>query len=57
MAEDETAALATLARLPHQVLEPRITAHGGRLFKTMGDGFLAEFPSAVEASPGGRIWT
>ena len=49
MAEDEAAALAALDGLRRGVLEPRIAAHGGRLFKAMGDGFLAEFPSAVEA--------
>jgi adenylate cyclase len=49
MAEDEAAALAALDRLRRAVLEPALAAHGGRLFKAMGDGFLAEFPSAVEA--------
>ncbi len=49
MAEDEVAALAAIARLRREVLEPRIAAHEGRLFKAMGDGFLAEFRSAVEA--------
>jgi class 3 adenylate cyclase len=28
---------------------PAITEHGGRIVKNTGDGFLAEFPSAVEA--------
>jgi adenylate cyclase len=49
MAEDEAGALARLGQLRHEVLEPRIGACGGRLFKTMGDGFLAEFSSTVEA--------
>ena len=49
MAEDEAAALAALDRLRRAVLEPALAAHGGRLFKAMGDGFLAEFASAVEA--------
>ncbi len=49
MAEDEAAALAALDRLRRAVLEPALAAHGGRLFKEMGDGFLAKFPSAVEA--------
>jgi len=33
----------------HNVFEPRIAAHGGRLVKTMGDGLLVEFHSVVEA--------
>jgi class 3 adenylate cyclase len=49
MAEDEATALAAIARLRRDVLEPAFAAHGGRLFKAMGKGPLAEFPSAVEA--------
>jgi adenylate cyclase len=30
-------------------VEPAIAEHGGRIVKNTGDGFLAEFPSAVEA--------
>ena len=30
-------------------VEPAIAEHGGRIVKHTGDGFLAEFPSAVEA--------
>ncbi|WOS65533.1 adenylate/guanylate cyclase domain-containing protein [Sinorhizobium fredii] len=33
----------------HELFEPRIAAHGGRLIKTMGDGLLIEFHSVVEA--------
>ena len=29
--------------------QPAIAEHGGRIVKNTGDGFLAEFPSAVEA--------
>ena len=45
----EGRALAGVRALRRQVLEPAFAAHGGRLFKAMGDGFFAEFPSAVEA--------
>lgn len=49
MAEDEAATLAMVLSLRRQVIEPRIAAHGGRVFATMGDGVVAEFRSAVEA--------
>ena len=32
-----------------EVVEPALSAHQGRLVKTTGDGFLAEFASPVEA--------
>ena len=32
-----------------EVFEPRITEHGGRLVKTMGDGLLVEFHSVIHA--------
>jgi adenylate cyclase len=45
---DEDAALQL--RKEHQVLvRPLFAAHGGREVKTLGDGFLVEFPSAVES--------
>jgi TolB-like protein len=31
------------------IVNPAIAEHGGRIVKNTGDGFLAEFPSAVEA--------
>jgi adenylate cyclase len=49
VAADEAAALAQLGSLRRDVIEPSIRAHEGRLFKTMGDGFLAEFASPVRA--------
>jgi len=46
---NEADALARLSVLRHDVIEPNIAKHSGRLFKVMGDGFLAEFASAVQA--------
>lgn len=46
---DESGTLARLRALRREVIEPNITTHAGRLFKTMGDGFLVEFASAVQA--------
>lgn len=45
---DEEEALGL--RKEHQsLLRPLFAAHGGREVKTLGDGFLVEFPSAVES--------
>jgi adenylate cyclase len=42
--------VALLLRKEHQALvRPLFALHGGREVKTMGDGFLVEFPSAVES--------
>lgn len=47
---DETDALQRLSALRREVIEPNIAKHSGRLFKIMGDGFLVEFASAVQAA-------
>ncbi|QRM27519.1 adenylate/guanylate cyclase domain-containing protein [Microvirga sp. VF16] len=49
MSKDEEGTLARLRELRRQIIEPRIRAHHGRLVKTIGDGFLCEFSSPVEA--------
>jgi TolB-like protein/class 3 adenylate cyclase/cytochrome c-type biogenesis protein CcmH/NrfG len=46
---DEEATHAKLTALLADGVEPAIAEHGGRIVKNTGDGFLAEFPSAVEA--------
>ena len=46
---DEPGTLARVRALRTDVIEPLAAAHGGRLFKTTGDGFLVEFASAVQA--------
>jgi TolB-like protein/class 3 adenylate cyclase len=49
MHNDEEATHAKLTALLTDAVYPAITEHGGRIVKNTGDGFLAEFPSAVEA--------
>jgi TolB-like protein/class 3 adenylate cyclase len=49
MHSDEEATHAELAALLTDAVNPAIAEHGGRIVKNTGDGFLAEFPSAVEA--------
>ena len=46
---DEAGTLARLRALRHEVVEPLVVENGGRVFKTTGDGLLAEFPSTVQA--------
>src|SRR5256885_13587984 len=45
----EEATHAKVSALLTEVVHPAIAEHGGRIVKNTGDGFLAEFPSAVEA--------
>jgi class 3 adenylate cyclase len=49
---DEPGTLAKLAALRSSVIDPQMAAHGGRVFKTTGDGLLAEFASGVQAVQG-----
>ncbi len=52
MGKDEAGTLAALRALRahrEELTEPKITEHEGRIVKLMGDGLLAEFPSAVRA--------
>jgi adenylate cyclase len=49
MSEDEAGTLASLNELLSRIVNPAVDGHGGRIVKTMGDGVLAEFVSAVEA--------
>jgi hypothetical protein len=48
MHNDEEATHAKLTALLTDAVAPAIAEHGGRIVKNTGDGFLAEFPSAVE---------
>ncbi|MGO7668692.1 adenylate/guanylate cyclase domain-containing protein [Rhizobium ruizarguesonis] len=49
MEADEVATLANLRELRSGVIEPAVMRHKGRIFKVVGDGFLIEFGSAVDA--------
>ena len=49
MSEDEAATLAGLRSWRRQIAEPRIEGYRGRIIKSTGDGFLAEFASVVAA--------
>src|SRR5262249_55266449 len=49
MHNDEEATHAKLTALRTDAVAPAIAEHGGRIVKNTGDGFLAEFSSAVEA--------
>ena len=46
---DEGGTLQTFKTIREEVFDPKIVAHHGRLVKTTGDGFLAEFSSVVDA--------
>jgi adenylate cyclase len=47
--DDEEATHARLTALLADHIKPTVSEHGGRIVKHTGDGFLAEFPSAVQA--------
>ncbi len=49
MAADEEATLAALKSHRTEVIDPKVADHHGRVFKTTGDGVLAEFASVVDA--------
>jgi adenylate cyclase len=49
IAADEAGTLARLRGARRGVVDPPVAEFKGRVFKVMGDGLLAEFPSAVQA--------
>ena len=49
MEANEERTRARLNSLQYELIDLRIAADGGRIVKTMGDGILVEFPSAVDA--------
>lgn len=49
MERDEEGTFARVRALRRDVIEPKLAEHQGRLIKTTGDGFLAEFASPIAA--------
>ena len=49
MGSDEEKTLAALKGHRRELIDPLITQHRGRIFKTTGDGILIEFASVVDA--------
>ena len=49
MGADEEGTLERLKALRHELVDPKITEHHGRIVKTAGDGLLVEFASVVDA--------
>jgi TolB-like protein/class 3 adenylate cyclase len=48
-AEDEEGTIERLRRLRSEIVDPAVAHYHGRLIKTLGDGFLIEFASVVDA--------
>ena len=49
MEQDEADTFERLRALRKEILEPEVAARHGHIFKLTGDGFLAEFPSVIDA--------
>lgn len=49
MGADEEGTFARLQRIMQSIVYPAALQHHGHIIKTMGDGFLAEFASAIKA--------
>ncbi|HEY7610546.1 MAG TPA: adenylate/guanylate cyclase domain-containing protein [Alphaproteobacteria bacterium] len=49
MGEDEGGTLAALKACRRELFDPMVQRFRGRIFKVIGDGILAEFPSVVDA--------
>ena len=50
--ENEEGTILAFQSLRSEIIDPAISSHGGRIFKLMGDGVLAEFASVVDAIRG-----
>ncbi|MFZ5677523.1 MAG: TPR end-of-group domain-containing protein [Pseudomonadota bacterium] len=50
MEANEERTLASLRQLRREFFDPAVARHRGRIFKTIGDGFLVEFGSVIDAA-------
>jgi adenylate cyclase len=50
MEANEEQTLSALRRHRHEFFDPTVARHGGHIFKVMGDGFLIEFGSVLNAT-------
>ena len=49
MATDQAATMSALRRLKEELLTPTVAANRGNLIKSMGVGWIVEFPSVFDA--------
>jgi adenylate cyclase len=56
MSKDEAGTLIALKTYETGVIEPTVAKHRGRIVKRMGDGYLAEFASVVDAVECALSW-
>jgi adenylate cyclase len=50
MEANEERTLGALRQHRREFFDPTVTTHGGRIFKVLGDGFLVEFGSVLNAA-------
>jgi adenylate cyclase len=56
MSKDEAGTLRRLKAFESCIIDPNVAEHKGRIVKRMGDGYLAEFASVVDAVECGLAW-
>ena len=56
MSADEAGTLRSLKAHETEIIEPTVAKHKGRIVKRMGDGYLAEFVSVVDAVECALAW-